>query len=379
MKKIIYIVLLVLMASFVDAKINKYIYDCKDLQSMEDHLTWNYTLARDIDCSDTVNWVWEDGQGFRPIGLTREYPFFGNFFGDNHTISNLYINVDLDCYSSSTNDYYGLFGHTRNNTIQNVGLENVNFTLKYRYTWTGGLVGYTKGTTIKQVYVKGYILSSGTQAGGVIGYHDASRISDSYFSGNLILDDTCPISRVLGGFVSRSLNAYVNNSYSYGNITELGSPFNMGGFVGQEMGHKTEDCFSLTNLTCTGCGILGGFVGSTHSSTDDIINVYNGNLSTQYDCIGQNQGGTVTCTNITNPIYFNNYNNSPISEWDFDNVWSLSKNKTAPPILKWEENKKINIRNRFFSDSAIHRIRLFSNSSVVRIRHLIPQFKWSGM
>ncbi|MGC9363943.1 MAG: hypothetical protein ACP5FZ_05160 [Fidelibacterota bacterium] len=58
--------------------------------------------------------------GFSPIGNSDTY-FTGNYDGQNYTINDLYIN------RPSTNNI-GLFGYAEMNTINNLGLINVDIT-----------------------------------------------------------------------------------------------------------------------------------------------------------------------------------------------------------------------------------------------------------
>ncbi len=55
--------------------------------------TANYTLATDIDASETTNpsGVWNTANGFVPVGGNGAPDFTGSFDGQGHTISNLTI------------------------------------------------------------------------------------------------------------------------------------------------------------------------------------------------------------------------------------------------------------------------------------------------
>jgi hypothetical protein len=77
--------------------------------------------------SNTAN----GGLGWNSIGWDYTNYFKGTFDGLGYTISNL--NID-----KSGTDYQGLFGHTSDATIKNIGLENVN--IKGYYYVGGNLV-----------------------------------------------------------------------------------------------------------------------------------------------------------------------------------------------------------------------------------------------
>ena len=66
------------------------ITSCVELQAMNRNLARSYALANDIDCSDTVNW--NGGAGFVPVGTYLVSEFTGDFDGQNHVITNLFIN-----------------------------------------------------------------------------------------------------------------------------------------------------------------------------------------------------------------------------------------------------------------------------------------------
>ena len=59
-----------------------------DLQNMQNYLSGTYALGRDIDAGVTSGW--NSGAGFSPIGGGTS--FTGNFDGQGHTISGLFIN-----------------------------------------------------------------------------------------------------------------------------------------------------------------------------------------------------------------------------------------------------------------------------------------------
>ncbi|MCU0653659.1 MAG: hypothetical protein MUD10_05375, partial [Candidatus Pacebacteria bacterium] len=93
------------------------VYDIYGLQGMKTGLANFYKLNNDINASTTSSW--NSGAGFIPVGDATNN-FTGDFDGDGHTISNLYIN-------STTLNYVGLFGYSIN-SIENVTLESASTT-----------------------------------------------------------------------------------------------------------------------------------------------------------------------------------------------------------------------------------------------------------
>ena len=90
------------------------ITNCDQLQEVTNNLSANYVLANDVDCSDTVNWNFEEGafRGFAPIGweFNGEPPFIGTFDGQGHKITDLFINGPMAPAPWNAPHYVGLFG-----------------------------------------------------------------------------------------------------------------------------------------------------------------------------------------------------------------------------------------------------------------------------
>ncbi|MCD8294025.1 MAG: hypothetical protein LUE27_02095 [Clostridia bacterium] len=111
-----------------------------------------------------------------PIGTT-DAPFSGTFDGNGYTISNLK-------YSSSSQDYVGLFGYINTAVIENVTIENVILT---GAEGVGAVVGWADlaseslehYSVIKGCTVKGSIQISGTYGvGGILGCGEKTVIED---------------------------------------------------------------------------------------------------------------------------------------------------------------------------------------------------------
>ncbi|MCK4920647.1 MAG: IPT/TIG domain-containing protein, partial [Bacteroidales bacterium] len=90
----------------------------------------SFILTADLDLGgDAVDGdFYHEGAGWEPLGSNYE-EFTGNFEGNNHTISNLFINRVED-------NYVGLFGYVYGAEISNISLAGIDITGK---TWTGGL------------------------------------------------------------------------------------------------------------------------------------------------------------------------------------------------------------------------------------------------
>jgi hypothetical protein len=151
-------------------------------------------INADVDGYDT-------GAGFVPVG-NGDYNFTGQFDGTGHTITGLTINRPYE-------SYVGLFGYTFNETIQNVGLVNINITGS---DYVGGIVGgnYNAPGTIKTSYATGTVTGE-NYVGGLIGYNRNSAIRNCYAKVAITGYDD------VGGLVgTNDGDSIIENSYSTG-------------------------------------------------------------------------------------------------------------------------------------------------------------------
>jgi len=176
------------------------INNCQQLQNIENDLNGNYTLNKDIDCSDTKNW--NNGKGFNPIGDNGN-EFKGTLNGEGNTINNLYIN-------KPDKNNTALIEKTSNNSeIKNIGLKDVDITGNYN---VGGLVG-ENNAKIQNSFVKGTV-EGNSYIGGLIGDNDNySHIENCYSSGSIKGD------YYIGGLIGWNNQGTVKNSYSSANVT----------------------------------------------------------------------------------------------------------------------------------------------------------------
>ena len=288
-----------------------------------DCLNKSFQLTQNIDCSDTVNWD-HNGSiylGFSPIGNSSN-KFSGNFDGQDHTITGIYIN-------RPASSYIGMFGYIYLDAsdvlaIKDLGLENVNIsgynnvgglagriyvtdnsiiTINNYYSTgkvesvhsVGGLIGYaaaiTSGTIIiNNSYSTCVVNGSGSMVGGLVGY--------SYASAGIITINNCySIANVKGGGSAGGLVGGVNggggyplgisqisNSYSTGNVNGDGDY--VGGLVGYNIGEaKILNCYATGNVNgdknyVGGLAGMNKAMGGTDKQNATINNSYStGNVS----------------------------------------------------------------------------------------------------
>ena len=102
--------------------------------------------------------------------------FTARFHGNEQTISNLYVNRSNDEII-----YGGLFGITKDATLDSLELRDVEVKVKSLYTssYAGGLVGYVTNSSITSCYATGSVFSSVTESESDSGYD-----SESYAGGS---------------------------------------------------------------------------------------------------------------------------------------------------------------------------------------------------
>jgi hypothetical protein len=218
------------------------IFDCYDLQAMNNDLDAHYQLNNNIDCSITKNW--NSGKGFKPIGSDGD-PFTGSLNGDGYLIEDLFIDRarhDVALIGRFNSDY----------EVTNIGLKNIDFTGEAD---TGGIVGALSNGTISKSFSEGQI--SGTKnVGGVAGgvYQQDSKVSNSYSR-----VDVSGSGDDIGGLVG-DLTGEVSISYSTGTVSG-GSP--KGGLIGSNEGGSVTD--SYWNIDTSGLSSSDGGSGLTTS------------------------------------------------------------------------------------------------------------------
>ena len=224
-----------------------------------------YELTADLDfdtngngSTDAGDAYWNDGAGWSPIG--GEYnEFSATFDGENHTISNLYIDRD--------GAGLGLFGYTGTGSdIKRMGLVSVNVGgHEGLANHVGGLVGLNRGS-ISDSYVagNGSRIGGHIRIGGLVGIN-IGPIVDSYATAtvNGRLD--------VGGLVGGN-GGPITNSYATGNVTGTGDDSSrIGGLVG---GWDGEDGLgpitrSYASGNVIGKTLVGGLVGGSRSPITD--------------------------------------------------------------------------------------------------------------
>jgi len=177
-----------------------------------------------------------------PIGTSTNL-FKGTFYGDEHIISGIYIN--------STSDYQGLFGCVGEGAvISGITLKNTSIT---GGTYVGGLVGYLDRGKINNCKVNATVKASGNYAGVIVGCSDSvCEIKNSMSEGSVT-----GVNRV-GGIVGYG---YSNPTIkSCKNLATVNATANYAGaIVGFSNGAIINFCYNRGNVQAN--NYAGGLIG----------------------------------------------------------------------------------------------------------------------
>lgn len=243
-----------------------------------------------------------------PIGVSNNLPFSGEFNGNNHVISNLFVNMP-------TISFTGLFGRCITAKLKNVRIENA---------WirgedsSGALLGNMwKNGTIENCHVTGVdILSTGYNVGGLVGdILEGVTLTRCSAEGNITGYSQ------IGGLVGSPFDGNtISESYSKGTVT---ADYIAGGFVGtslpgfpQTMPNSINNCYSRSNVVVTtgmGCG---GFIGG-FTSLLDIKNSY--------------ATGTAT-----SPVFTGGFAGTAQSTLTSNNYWDTESSALTNAIGEWQ-------------------------------------------
>ena len=273
------------------------------LQMMSLNLGASYTLASNIDASDTVNW--NGGLGFDPVGnLGSGNKFTGNFDGNSHTVVGLTINRPAEWY-------VGLFGFKEGGILSNIGLSNVNVK---GLGDVGALVGYSSYSHITNSHSSGTVTGSDAfyGIGGLVGFADTSAIDNTYSSGNVI---GASGGNGIGGLVGVNFEGNdFSNSYSSADVTSGSGSSRIGGLIGMNCSTDIDNSFASGNVTGgSGSTIIGGLVGEDsgfyynntwYVSTNQGV----GNRADVAGHVTKETGGATAFYNLGHAVY---------SGWDF--------------------------------------------------------------
>ncbi len=189
-----------------------------------------------------------DVSGFKawtPIGKSSIYTYSGTFDGQNHTVSGLYFNNNLQ-------DYVGFFGYVvgSNSKISNVGVADSYFNGKED---VGGVCGFGNHNTISNCYNTGAV-SGNSSVGGVCGYKYYGTISNCYNTGAVSGTESS-----VGGVCGYSNSGTITNCYFDSTVYGGNAVGTNTGTVSSNVPGKTSEqfksgevCYLLNNCKTDG-------------------------------------------------------------------------------------------------------------------------------
>jgi len=268
----------------------------------------HYLQTANIEFPEAIK-DWDNGKGWSPIGNSTYNFFTGVYNGQSFTISNLYINRDVD--------YIGLFGNVEGSNAKLININIIDADINGG-TYVGALAGRAYWTSIDNCHSTGNVdgfshvgglvgsfiwtekmigctssadVQGLTRAGGLIGHlgenGDAGGVENCSSSGNVEGEE------FVGGFAGEGSGARILASHSTGSVSGKDG---VGGFIGTAEGGSIKKCYSTGLVTGSPDANsnesynIGGFIGTANNSAT-IENTYaTGNVS---GC--NNVGGFVGC------------------------------------------------------------------------------------
>lgn len=252
------------------------------LEAIQNNPDWDYHLTADIDLSGTA-WA--------PIGGDSSNAFTGTFNGQGYVIRGLRI-------TGNQRQYTGLFGHARDATIKNLGLEEIFINNTSTVSYSGGIYSCGSGNNkISNCYTTGDIYASGNSsyAGGICGDGTGS-ISYCYntayvYASSLYWTYAGGISGYGNSKVSYSYNGGIVRANNPTTTTPTGSYTSWrvcaGGIYGQSTANTNiSDCYNTGKVSVTSASSV-----SRSSSFAGGISGYSGSNSNITNC---NNSGVVS-------------------------------------------------------------------------------------
>lgn len=272
----------------------------KEVNSGNSYAGYTVNLTEDV---DLIKYQWS------PIGKSGK-PFQGTFNGQDHIISNLFINKPF------TSDV-GLFGFTTNGEVKNFTLHNAfvkgyldvgaiagtPYTSKYTnisltgdvkvdgYAYVGGMFGKNAYADLTDLTIKvdegSYVNADSeyyrTYVGGLVGFMGEDPHTVKNVTSNIdVIGSTCDVGGITG--IAHYNNTFIN-CHSSGNVTlksanDAGDELEIGGIAG--VWHNKNGT-TVTISDCSYTGTLSSYNVNTGFVTDF---ANNGLVGRQYSASG---------------------------------------------------------------------------------------------
>lgn len=245
----------------------------EQLNRVRNYQTAYFKMISDITFTDADfeegGAFYNSGNGWLPIGTDYNSPFTGCFDGNNHEISNLFINITQVPENGQV--FAGLFGYGNGCQISNLSLKNSDITVDVNdaAVSVGAILGRTDefgtGAVITNCTNDGKIFASTGNVGGIAGSFEKGVITGCKNYGTIDASTAA-----VGGIISYLNDGAITNCQNY----------------------------SIIGSNATITGICGGIVASSWGNTETCTN--NGNITSSYDAggiVGSNWGLIDHCEN----------------------------------------------------------------------------------
>lgn len=299
-----------------------------------------YSLTSDIDMTGRVWTPVGAVAGGNTASTYSGEEFQGEFYGDNHTISNL-TTEGINCNFQGFFGWIGEYAGIMDLILTDVNISGANS--------VGAMAGVNQGT-INNCSVSGEVTATAQGAGGLIGYNQAGTVENCH----AVADVTGY--GIVGGLFGSATGGNILKSYADSSVTLTDTMGNAGVFAGTISGPDTniQNCYAIGSLTgYENAENLGGFVGSVANST--INNCYVSASIQMYESPSAHAFGHGTGITLTNCFYdLEAYATqteligltgktaaemkalTTFAGWDFTSIWTIGSANGGYPSLKHE-------------------------------------------
>ncbi len=334
------------------------ISDWYELSAVRNDMDANYELTEDLDeDSDGHDEFVNTEEGWEPIG-TQEVRFTGNFDGDNHTISDLYIDRPDE-------NNIGLFGHVgREATIKNLCIEGAEITGGRA---VGTLIGRVTGdddTLIERTCSRDCSVEGTGAVGGLIGSFNSWRETEGGRDNPVLSQSFADVDvsdheeetgnyDKFGGLVGCAQKSTILDSYALGYVTVDNEGERIGGLSGcvdkRGIIRRSYSTGKVEAEDSERVGALVGNLAGEGGNAGRVENSYsNKDTSEQDDLVGERgRHGVIEESGMrdTEDMTYD-YGEDTYVDWDFDSIWldgehGLVEDREGNenyPALRWQND-----------------------------------------
>ena len=304
-----------------------YLIETKEhLDNVRNHLSAHYRMIGDIvfdDIDFELNGLYHNnGNGWKPIGGSEDKPFRGSFDGNNHVISGLQINIEIDQPNA-----IGFFGYSKGK-IANLKIVNSEYTIEvggknWGSIYVGGIIGSQVTGEIHNCYsevnIRGVVSNEDyyLNIGGIVGYAKELDLIECVYNGRIVSESVT--TSATGGICgSMGKSTVVRKCHNTGDI--IGGR-KTGGIVGEAGSSDMSYVFSSINSGSVSATYSAGGIVGCLSSYCCVSNCYNiGRISTHSyvdanSTLSNAYSGGIVGESYRNSVIYNCYNSGLIESF----------------------------------------------------------------